>query len=130
MGTTKLILLDSLLQESLPPKAMMLSSKLLTTIRSGAMVSSGRHLGMAAPAMTAAADPIQQLFVNKIQEYGAKKEASGGKMVDANPTTEAQLQSELDKVAKAYGGGPGVDMTAFPVPSFKEPALDPINVGN
>jgi hypothetical protein len=31
-------------------------------------------------------------------------------------------------VAKTYGGGAGVDMTAFPQLKFADPALDPINV--
>lgn len=42
---------------------------------------------------------------------------SGGKLVDATPAVEKQLQQELDKVARQYGGGAGVDMTKFP--SFK-----------
>ena len=38
------------------------------------------------------------------------------------------MQAELDKVAKAYGGGPGIDMTAFPDLKFVDPAVDPINI--
>ena len=48
------------------------------------------------PACTA--DPIQELFVNKIRSYGEKKAAAGGAMVDATPETQAELQAELDKV--------------------------------
>ena len=68
-------------------------------------------------------------------------------MVDATPATEAELQNELDKVqfnwvevenisyfnfqvAKAYGGGAGVDMTAFPELTFGEPIIDPINISS
>ena len=51
-----------------------------------------------APACTAVSDPIQGLFVDKIREYGDKKSAAGGKMVDATAATEAELQNELDKV--------------------------------
>merc|ERR1719268_726471 len=75
------------------------------------------------PACTA--DPIQELFVNKIRAYGEKKAAAGGAMVDATPETQAELQAEL---AKAYGGGAGVDMSAFPEFSFAEPTIDPINI--
>merc|ERR1712080_172122 len=75
-----------------------------------------------------ATHPIQALFVEKIQEYGSKKAASGGKMVAATPATEANLTAELDKVAKSYGGGAGVDMTAFPSLTFKDPSLDAINI--
>jgi hypothetical protein len=82
------------------------------------------------PAAAAAADPIQSLFVDKIREYGDKKSKSGGKLVEATKATEADLQAELDKVAKSYGGGAGVDMTAFPDLKFTDPAVDPINVSS
>merc|ERR1711879_966870 len=58
-------------------------------------------------------DIVQDLFVEKIREYAQKKQAAGGNFVDATPQTEANLQAELDKVAKKYGGGEGVDMTKF-----------------
>eukprot|EP00088_Acartia_fossae_P011832 TRINITY_DN16021_c0_g1_i1.p1 TRINITY_DN16021_c0_g1~~TRINITY_DN16021_c0_g1_i1.p1 ORF type:complete len:114 (-),score=51.81 TRINITY_DN16021_c0_g1_i1:109-411(-) len=80
------------------------------------------------PAAAAAADPIQNLFVEKIREYGDKKAKAGGKLVDANKATEADLQAELDKVAKSYGGGAGVDMTSFPEFKFTDPVVDPINI--
>ena len=35
---------------------------------------------------------LQSLFVNKIQEYAAKKKAADGGMVDATPETQAELQ--------------------------------------
>ena len=34
-------------------------------------------------AKAAPTDPVQGLFVQKIQEYAAKKKAAGGKLVDA-----------------------------------------------
>merc|ERR1711890_90262 len=84
------------------------------------------------PAMAAATstDPIQGLFLTKIQEYAAKKKAAGGALVDSSPATEAELAQELDKVAKQYGGGAGVDMTVFPSLQFKEPAIDSINIAS
>lgn len=39
---------------------------------------------------------------------------SGGKLVDAGPEVERERQQELEKLAKQYGGGAGVDMTQFP----------------
>jgi F-type H+-transporting ATPase subunit 6 len=75
-----------------------------------------------------ATDPIQQLFVDKINEYSTKKTKAGGKLVDATAATEADLQNELNKVAKAYGGGAGVDMTSFPVLKYSDPAIDSINI--
>ena len=58
------------------------------------------------------------------KEYAQKKQASGGKLVDATKETEAALQEELDKVAQSYGGGAGVDMKAFPSLEHKDPVLD------
>ncbi|CAL8111323.1 unnamed protein product [Orchesella dallaii] len=74
-----------------------------------------------------AVDPIQKLFVQKVREYDQKSKASPGKLVDSNPEIEKELKQELDRVAKMFGGGAGVDMTKFPVPNFQEPVLDPIN---
>jgi len=102
----------------------------MMSLRAASLPFVRRCLSTNSPAMAAAApsDPIQALFVTKIQEYATKKAAAGGSMVDAicglNPATEA----ELDKVAKQYGGGAGVDMTAFPELAFAVPALDPINL--
>ena len=72
------------------------------------------------PAAAAAADPIQvrerslltsssveniifcillqNLFAEKIREYGEKKASAGGKLVEASEKTLADLQAELDKV--------------------------------
>merc|ERR1711953_397737 len=72
----------------------------------------------------AASDPIQKLFVDKVQSYAQKKKASGGKLVDATKETEAALQAELDKVAAQYGGGKGVDMTKFPDFKWVEPNVE------
>ena len=56
-----------------------------------------------------------------MKEYATKKEAVGGKLVEASQEATDSLQEELDKVAQAYGGGKGVDMTAFPAFEFKDP---------
>ena len=42
--------------------------------------------------------------------------------------TEAHLAAELDKVAKQYGGGKGIDMTKFPEFNWVEPQLDDIDL--
>lgn len=52
---------------------------------------------------------------------------SGGKLVDGTPEIEREMKTELDRVAKQYGGGEGVDMTKFPDFKFEEPKVDPIN---
>jgi len=86
-----------------------------------------RNFGLFAPAAQKASDPIQALFVEKIQEY-RKKSGPEGATVDASEASKAELQAELDKVAKSYGGGPGVDMTSFPEIKFAEPTVEPINI--
>jgi F-type H+-transporting ATPase subunit 6 len=43
----------------------------------------------------------------------------GGKLVEPTPEIERELTTELEKVAKQYGGGEGVDMTQFPTFKFK-----------
>lgn len=45
--------------------------------------------------------------------------AAGGKLVEPTPEIERELAAELEKVAKQYGGGEGVDMTQFPTFKFK-----------
>ncbi|XP_071519255.1 ATP synthase-coupling factor 6, mitochondrial [Panulirus ornatus] len=85
-----------------------------------------RNYGASAVLMKKAADPIQQLFVDKIHEYSKKSKAAGGKLVDATPEVERELEQELSKVARQYGGGPGVDMTKFPTFKFEDPVIDPV----
>lgn len=51
----------------------------------------------------------------------------GGALVDPTPETERELKSELERIAKQFGGGAGTDMAKFPEFKFTEPALDPIN---
>jgi F-type H+-transporting ATPase subunit 6 len=38
-----------------------------------------------------------------------------------------ELQQEMDKLAKQFGGGEGVDMTKFPEFKFADPKIDSIN---
>merc|ERR1711915_588900 len=58
-------------------------------------------------------DPIQELFLTSIRAYGA----SGG-LANADAATQAQLEAELARVAKQFGGAEGEDMTQFPSLSF------------
>merc|ERR1711936_11917 len=61
----------------------------------------------------AATDPIQQLFADKVKDYAKKK------------TLDA-LNMELEKVAQAYGGGGGVDMTKFPDFKFADLVVEDV----
>ncbi|XP_014297522.1 ATP synthase-coupling factor 6, mitochondrial [Microplitis demolitor] len=81
-----------------------------------------RNIGMMAPCMQKASDPIQQLFLDKIREY--KSKSSGGKLVDPSPEIQKELKSDLDRLATQFGGGPGVDMTKFPTFKFEDPKIE------
>lgn len=50
-----------------------------------------------------------------------------GGFVDPTPQSQNELKTELERVAKQYGGGSGVDMTKFPEFKFEDPLLDPVN---
>ena len=43
--------------------------------------------------------------------------------VDASPQLESNLKKELEKVAMAYGGAAGEDMTKFPDFKFVDPSV-------
>ncbi|XP_065338751.1 ATP synthase-coupling factor 6, mitochondrial [Cloeon dipterum] len=86
-----------------------------------------RCLSVNVPALAKAADPVQQLFIDKIRDYAQKSKAANGKLVDASPEIQKELAAELEKAAKQYGGGQGVDMTQFPSFKFTEPKVDPIS---
>lgn len=88
-----------------------------------------RNLATSTVACQAAQDPIQGLFLEKIREYAQKKKSAGGKMVDATAATEAELANELERVAKMYGGGKGVDMTKFPDLKWSDPAVEVLELG-
>ncbi|XP_019881576.1 ATP synthase-coupling factor 6, mitochondrial [Aethina tumida] len=105
----------------------MLSSSILSGVKTSVRTAvCSRNIGILAPCLQKASDPIQQLFVDKIREY--KSKSSGGKLVDPTPELEKELKKELEKVAKQYGGASGEDMTKFPSFKFQEPTIDPINL--
>ncbi|KAK8406613.1 hypothetical protein O3P69_007307 [Scylla paramamosain] len=106
-----------------PPSARMIVTRIIPEGRALQVVLR-RNYGVSAVLMKKVADPIQQLFVDKIHEYNQKSKTTGGKLVDATPAIEKQMQQELDKVARQYGGGAGVDMTKFPDFKFEDPKVD------
>ncbi|KAL1514238.1 hypothetical protein ABEB36_003525 [Hypothenemus hampei] len=106
----------------------MLSYQILNNVKTsvrGAIHS--RNVGILAPCLQKATDPIQQLFIDKIREY--KQKSNNGKdLVDPTPELQKELKQELEKVSKQFGGGAGVDMTKFPELKFQDPVIDPINL--
>lgn len=53
---------------------------------------------------------------------------SGKNLVEPTPELQKEMKSELEKIARQYGGGQGVDMAKFPTFKFEDPVLDPINL--
>lgn len=49
-------------------------------------------------------------------------------LVEPSPELQKELKSELEKVAKQYGGAEGEDMTKFPTFKFVDPPIDPVNM--
>jgi F-type H+-transporting ATPase subunit 6 len=74
-----------------------------------------------------ATDPIQKLFIDKIHDYAQKSKSTGGKLVDASPSTEKALTDELEKIARQYGAK-GPDFLKFPTFAFTDPDLEPVGV--
>uniref|UniRef100_A0A0K8TQT7 ATP synthase-coupling factor 6, mitochondrial n=1 Tax=Tabanus bromius TaxID=304241 RepID=A0A0K8TQT7_TABBR len=99
----------------------MLSQSILSGVRV-LRLEARRSFGILAPALQKASDPIQQLFLDKVREY--KSKSQGGKLVDPTPEIEKELKNELDRIAKQFGGGEGVDMTKFPEFKFVDPKID------
>ncbi|XP_046821548.1 ATP synthase-coupling factor 6, mitochondrial isoform X1 [Vespa crabro] len=81
-----------------------------------------RNIGIIAPALQKATDPIQKLFIDKIREYTNKSQ--GGKLVDPTPEIEKERKAELEKLATQFGCSPGTDMTTFPTFTFTDPPID------
>uniref|UniRef100_A0A182J482 Uncharacterized protein n=2 Tax=Anopheles atroparvus TaxID=41427 RepID=A0A182J482_ANOAO len=104
----------------------MLTNQIISVARNMGL-QARRNYGVSAVLLSKATDPIQQLFVTKLRDYAQKSKSAGGKLVDASPEIEKELKTEMDKLAKQYGGAKGEDMTAFPAFKFEDPTVDPIN---
>ena len=69
------------------------------------------------------ADPIQELFLTSIKAY-----STAGGLENADQATQAEVQTELARVAKQFGGADGEDMTQFPALEFQDPEVENINI--
>merc|ERR1712059_35373 len=85
--------------------------------RRGALaVTARRNFGAAAVLYNRASDPIQQVFLDKLEEYNMKAAAGEpGTLVDSTPQMQADMQAELENLQRRYGGG---DLEKFPEFSF------------
>uniref|UniRef100_A0A914UUH6 ATP synthase-coupling factor 6, mitochondrial n=1 Tax=Plectus sambesii TaxID=2011161 RepID=A0A914UUH6_9BILA len=73
---------------------------------------------MAQVAQKTGDDPVQQLFVQKIREYGQKSKAAGGKMVDVTGEVEKSLRDELSRVARTFGIASAQEASSLPAFKF------------
>ena len=70
-------------------------------------------------------DPIQDLFLQSIKAY-----STTGGLQNADKSTQAELEAELNRVAKQFGGSDGEDMTQFPSLDFSDPEVEKIDVSS
>lgn len=82
------------------------------------MATCRRNIGMTAVVLAKAdknADPIQKLFMEKLQDYKKKSTSAGGDLVDFTPEKKARVEVETQQIRKRFGGG---DLEEFPRFSF------------
>merc|ERR1712168_1599466 len=101
----------------------MLSQRAILLAREAFHHFSRRNFGIAAVAYNKVGDPIQALFLNKVQDYSKKSKAAGGGMVDAGAETAKLLKRELDRLANA-NGGTAEQLSQFPTFTFNDPKID------
>ncbi|XP_029943734.1 ATP synthase-coupling factor 6, mitochondrial-like [Salarias fasciatus] len=96
--------------------------QLSSLLRSAVSLTLRRNIGLSAVVFNRAKDldPVQKLFLDKIRDYNAKSKSSGG-IVDAGPAYQKNLNEEVTKLQRLYGGG---DMVKFPEIKFTEPKFD------
>lgn len=79
-----------------------------------------RNISASSVLMANVSDPIQQLFLDKINEYKGKFNTKS-----FDPSIDKGYKADLEKVAKHYNIGPNEDPTKFPSIKFDEPKVDP-----
>lgn len=89
-------------------------SRVISGTAGSFMATCRRNVGMTAVLMAKGdknADPIQKLFVEKLQEYKKKSAGAGGDLVDFTPERKAKVEVEKQQIRKRFGGG---DLEEFP----------------
>lgn len=77
-----------------------------------------KNFGFSAPVMAKLdknADPIQRLFLDKLNSY--KQKSKDGKLVDVTPEMEANIERETGQIKKRFGGG---NLEEFPKFTFAD----------
>ncbi|XP_076580305.1 ATP synthase peripheral stalk subunit F6, mitochondrial [Chaetodon auriga] len=96
--------------------------QLSSVLRSAVSLTLRRNIGISAVLFNRAKeiDPVQKLFLDKIRDYSNKSKAAGG-IVDAGPAYQKNVNEEITKLQRLYGGG---DLNKFPDFKFSEPKFD------
>uniref|UniRef100_UPI00358E8628 ATP synthase-coupling factor 6, mitochondrial-like n=1 Tax=Myxine glutinosa TaxID=7769 RepID=UPI00358E8628 len=91
-------------------------------LRSTLAVILQRNFGLTAVALNKIKelDPIQKLFMDKIQEYSRKSKSAGGP-VDGGQEYSRVFSEEMQKLQRLYGGG---NLEKFPDFRFQEPVFE------
>ncbi|XP_040277704.1 ATP synthase-coupling factor 6, mitochondrial [Bufo bufo] len=93
-------------------------------LRSSVSLHLRRNIGLTAIAFnkTKELDPIQKLFVDKIRDYRTKSQKTGG-TVDTGAEYQKDLNEDISKLQRLYGGG---NLERFPDFKFEEPKLEDV----
>ncbi|XP_075710629.1 ATP synthase peripheral stalk subunit F6, mitochondrial [Rhinoderma darwinii] len=95
-----------------------------SVLRSSVSLHLRRNIGLTAIAFnkTKELDPIQKIFVDKIQDYRTKSQKTGG-AVDGGAEYQRDLNEDVSKLQRLYGGG---NLEKFPDFKFEEPKLEEV----
>lgn len=88
--------------------AILRFSQLLSRTTGSFQTSFRRNIGVTAVVMAKAAknaDPIQNLFVEKLQEYKKKSTSAGDSLVDMTAEMKAKMEVEKQQIRKRFGEG-------------------------
>lgn len=83
-------------------------SQLLSRTTGSFQTSFRRNIEVTAVVMAKAAknaDPIQNLFVEKLQEYKKKSTSAGDSLVDMTAEVKAKMEVEKQQIRKRFGEG-------------------------
>lgn len=79
-------------------------------------------------ASSQATDPIQRLFVDKIQEYNQKSKQTADGLVDATPKVLKELKEDMERVARSYHIKDDQNVANLGLKFDAQMKLDPINL--
>ena len=89
----------------------------LSALKNGLRVAFQRNLGASAVVASKLTDPIQNLFLSKLNEYNEKSSGlAEGELLEVSAEIEGEKQFMLDNLSKKYGKG---DMEEVPTFSWQ-----------